>query len=167
MKKERSYSIDTVFVLVLFCVFAATILFVLMSGANVYKDTAKIMQERYEQRTCLSYISAKIRHYDSENSVYLTDFNGTTALAMDEDINGEKYHTLIYFYDGYVKELFCEKDAKFLIESGANIIEVKNLQFAKVDKDSGLLKIKCSGNSGGTSTIIIGTKSQNGGAVNE
>jgi len=167
MKKSHSYSVDTVFVLVLFCVFAATILFVLMSGANVYKDTAKIMQERYEERTCLSYISAKIKHYDNEDSVYLTDFNGVTALAMDEEINGSKYNTLIYYYDGHVKELFCEKGVKFSIESGTNIIEVKNLQFAKLDTDSGLIKIKCTGNSGGSSTLTIGTKSENGGALNE
>ena len=167
MKKNRSYSVDTVFVLVLFCVFAFTILFVLMSGANVYKDTAKIMQERYEERTCISYISAKIRHYDNENSVYLTDFNGVTALAMDEEINGTYYNTLIYFYNGSVKELFCEKKASFPIDSGTNIINVDDLQFAKVDADSGLIKIKCKGKSGSTSTLIIGTKSENGGASNE
>ena len=167
MKKERSYSVDTVFVLVLFCVFAATILFVLMSGANVYKETASIMHERYEERTCLSYISAKIKHYDSKDSVYLTDFNGTTALALDDEINGVKYNTLIYFYNGHVKELFCEKGAKFGIESGTDIIKAKNLQFAKVDEKSGLIKVKCTGETGGSSTIIIGTMSENGGAANE
>ncbi|NCC86800.1 MAG: DUF4860 domain-containing protein [Clostridia bacterium] len=167
MKKSHSYSVDTVFVLVLFCAFAATILFVLMSGANVYKDTAKIMQERYEERTCLSYISAKIKHYDNEDSVYLTDFNGVTALAMDEEINGSNYNTLIYYYDGHVKELFCEKGANLSAQSGTDIIDVKNLQFAKFDEDLGLIKIKCTGKSGGSSILIIGTKSENGGASNE
>ncbi len=167
MKKERSYSVDTVFVLVLFCVFAATILFVLMSGANVYKETARIMQERYEERTCLSYISQKVRHCDSDNAVYITEFDGTPALALEDEINNKEYNTLIYFYDGHVKELFCEKGAAFSKESGTDIIEAKNLQFANVDKDSGLIKIKCTGTNGDSSTIIIGTMSENGGADNE
>lgn len=167
MKNSRTYSVDTVFVLVLFCVFAATILFVLMSGANVYKDTATLMQARYEERTCLSYISAKIKHYDDEGSVYLTDFNGTPALALEEEIDGAEYNTLIYFYDGHVKELFCEKNAEFSIDSGIDIIEAQDLRLAMVDKESGLIKIKCTGKSGGSSTMIIGTMSENGGAQNE
>ena len=52
MKKRTSYTVDTVFVLVLFAVFAITVLFVLIAGAGVYKNTQALMKERYEERTC-------------------------------------------------------------------------------------------------------------------
>ena len=152
MKKRTTYTVDTIFVLVLFAVFAITVLFVLMSGAGVYKNTQMVMQERFEERTCLSYITAKVNHYDQENSVYVTDFNGIKTLALDEEVAGDIFTTYNYCYDGYVKELMFKKGTELNPEDGQNIIEVKSLDFESEGK---LITVKCEGTKGSSASVSL------------
>ena len=62
--QTENHTINTIFVLVLFCVFAVAVLLVLLAGTGAYQDIADRMERQYEERTCLSYLDAKVRHYD-------------------------------------------------------------------------------------------------------
>ena len=55
--KAVNHTIDTVFVLVLFCLFAAAVLMVLLAGANAYQQIADNMESQYAERTCLASVS--------------------------------------------------------------------------------------------------------------
>ncbi len=156
MKKRTTYTVDTIFVLVLFAVFTITVLFVLMSGAGVYKNTQTVMQERFEERTCLSYVTAKVNHYDKANSIYVTDFGGCNALAMDEVIAGDTYSTLIYCYEGQVKELMFRKDLELEPAAGKDITPAKSLEFTT---EGNLVTVKCVGTTGHASTISLNVAS--------
>lgn len=158
--KKRAYSIDSIFVLVLFAVFAITVLFVLMSGAGVYKDTQSLMTERYQERTAISYLVAKVNHYDSENSVYVTKVQGTQALACCEEMNGVSYTTYIYCDGSQIKEIMVETGMEFDPADGLDIIEAKALQLEKKDN---LIKIACTGLNGTTSYATIHVESGIGG----
>lgn len=54
-KAIHAQKLDTVIVLVIFCVFAASVLMVLMLSGNIYKNTAEMSNEKYSERTTLSY----------------------------------------------------------------------------------------------------------------
>ena len=152
MKKRTSYTVDTIFVLVLFAVFATTVLFVLMSGAGVYKNTQMVMQERYEERTCLSYITAKVNHYDQNDCIYITEFEGIPSLAINENVEGTNFTTYIYCYDGYVKELMFQSGLEFDPSAGENIIEAKSLVF---EKEGNLITVKCTGTKGSSASVSL------------
>lgn len=152
MKKRTSYTVDTIFVLVLFAVFAITVLFVLMSGAGVYKNTQLVMQERYEERTCLSYISSKINNNDDSGKIRVIDNGDMSVLAIDESVAGESFTTYIYCYDGYMKELLVQSDLEFNAEMGTNIAA---LQYINFTKDGNLINIKCIGEEGTVSTVSL------------
>ncbi len=152
MKKRTSYTVDTIFVLVLFAVFAVTVLFVLMSGAGVYKNTQSVMQQRYEERTCVSYITSKINHHDESGAIAVTDFGGFSALELEEKIADKSFVTYIYCHDGYVKELMFEKGLEFDPASGMNIIEAQYLNFTQ---DGNLVTIKCIGEDGTVSSVTL------------
>ena len=54
--KERSSSIDTLFVVVLLCAFAGAVLLSLLLGARVYGAMNKNAGKTYNRRTCAAYI---------------------------------------------------------------------------------------------------------------
>ena len=80
--KAVNHTIDTVFVLALFCLFAAAVLMVLLAGANAYQQIADNMESQYAERTCLAYLDAKVRHYDEAGMVEVETFADHDALAL-------------------------------------------------------------------------------------
>ena len=140
--------IDSVFVLIIFSVFALSVLMVLMLGASVYKNMTEITREGQEERTLLSFIWTKVKNSDDAGSVYVGEFCGLPALCFDEDIGGTQYWTVIYHYDGWVYELFSEKELEFFPEDGERVLEIPELSFE--EHEYGLIKV-----SSGKKTLLI------------
>ena len=63
-RSSQRHSIENVFVLVLFAIFAMTIVAVLALGANQYKSLVERDNNAYNKRIITSYVSAQIRGYD-------------------------------------------------------------------------------------------------------
>jgi len=127
MKQIREkHEIDGVFVLLLFVVFAGSILMVLLLGASSYEKLVERDQESYNARTGIQYIAAKLRHNDEADCVQVGSFSernhkqaddiSTLYLRMGEE--GEYYYTKIYYYDGYIREVLCLKRVGFLQMQG-------------------------------------------------
>ena len=149
IKSMRGNSrIDTIFVLIIFCVFAISVLLVLMLSAEMYKKMTDISREGYDNRTGLSYIWTKVKNNDNAGKIHIGDFNGVPALCFDEEFSDVTYTTRVYFYDGWVRELFSEVGIDFLLQDGAQIIEIDDLEFEELG--SGLIRIS----SGGDSLLI-------------
>lgn len=152
MKKRTLYTVDTVFVLVLFAVFAITVLFVLMTGAGVYKNTQALMQERYEERTALSYITAKVNNSDTEGTISVTDFEGLSALAISAEVGGIDSVTYMYYYGGCIRELTCPAGSELSPSAGQKIIEASDLDF---EADGDLLTVTCTGTKGTSASVSL------------
>lgn len=150
---KRGHSWDVVLTMVLFGVFAGSVLLVLMLGAKSYQSVSASMKESYEERTCLQYIATKMGHYSGENAVSVVEFGDGSALALREDIEGCAYVTYLYLYDGYAMELFCEEDLNLAPDAGFYIMEVGDLAFAQVT--DALVRLTCTG-SGGTAQLYVG-----------
>lgn len=150
---KKGHTVDVVFTLVLFCVFAASVMMALLSGAGVYKGVAETMAQSYEERTCLQYISAKIRHYNGDGGVFLGTFGENEALVLSEDIDGDLYNTYIYYYEGKVKELFADAELEFYPEDGFDIIEAQGISFEQTA--SNLIRIECTGASGNSAELLV------------
>ena len=151
--KTVNHSTDTLFVLALFCIFAASVLSVLLAGASAYQDIADRMESQYAERTCLSYLDAKIRHYDEIGMVSVESFGGQSALALYEDYDNVRYKTLIYYANGYVRELFFEEGLEFQPENGQIVIPAKGLQVTY--KADNLLQLECIGQDDRQETLLI------------
>ncbi len=150
--KER-HSFDVVFVLLLFLVFTAAVLMVLISGASAYKNISASVEEQFQERTCLNYISTKLRHYNSEGDIYITEIGGVPALALNESIDGESFVTYIYLYDGCVRELYMQENVGLPPDAGDEIIEAENIEFS-MPADN-IIRVECTGADGGTSELLI------------
>ena len=148
MRTTRNSRIDTVFVLIIFCVFAISVLLVLMLSASIYKNMTDISREGYDDRTGLSYIWTKVKNNDNVGRIHIGDFNGSPALCFDEVFSDVTYQTMVYFYNGWICELFSEEGLDFLLEDGAQIIQIDDLTFDELEY--GIIKVT----SGGDSLLI-------------
>ena len=130
---KRSRLLEIVPNFLLFFLFACCMFFVLISGAKSYKNVTAVMEEQFSVNTCISYVTAKVRHYDSEGAVMIGKIGDTDALLLKEKIEGEEYLTYLYCYDGNLMELFCSADMEVHPMDGQQIMELDSLDLVAED----------------------------------
>ena len=131
----EKHEIDGVFVLILFALFAGSILMVLLLGASSYEKLVQRDQESYNTRTGIQYIAAKLRHNDEADCVQVGSFSERTNKEADDittlylrmGADGEYYYTKIYYYDGYIREVLCLEDGELSPDAGQEILPAKGL----------------------------------------
>jgi hypothetical protein len=140
MNQSKAHSsISALAALLLLAVFAVGIFAVLMSGATGYKKITARGSEVYNQRTCVQYISTKLRQATSAQAVELADFGDGTALLIHQQVDGVDYVNRIYCSKGYLMELFSAADGDFSPEDGEPLLA---LQAMDIRRDGGLLSFE-------------------------
>jgi hypothetical protein len=166
-KATKNHTIDVIFVLAIACAFAASILMVLMMGINVYGNIQKTAESEFNERVCLSYISAKVHSNDTANGIRTGHFEDIPALFVDQEFHLEMYNTIIYVYDGQLMELFCEKDRMeelgFYPASGTPVLKAAAITFEKVGQN--LLLVEYTGVDGKTGRMFINIRSEGGDVI--
>lgn len=166
-KTVKNHTVDVIFVLAIACAFAASILMVLMLGVNVYGNIQKTSDVNFNERVCLSYITAKVHGNDSAGEVRTGYFDDVPALFLDQEYDGTYYNTVIYAYDGQLMELFCEKDRMADLgltpESGTAVLAVDSVTFKKVAPN--LLSVNYVDANGGDGSTFINLRSEGGGGI--
>lgn len=134
-KRITKYHMDGLIALLLFGVFAACLLAVLLTGAGAYKRLTKRDEEDYRRRTCIQYVAARVRQAERPEAVEIESFGGGDALAI---VDGDGCITRVYYYDGYLMELYAEADFDLNPEDGERIMEAGGLALSVSD---GMLSI--------------------------
>jgi len=133
---KTKHIIDVVFVLVLFAVFTASALVLVILGANVYRQTVKNMGACYNSRIATSYITQKIRQNDSYDAVRVGKLLEQDALIFSSTIGGDSYSTYIYCHDGSLCELFMKTGSNIgsdPLSAGSSIMDVESFSIAEVN----------------------------------
>jgi hypothetical protein len=114
---------------VVFCVFAVTVMAVIALAAFAYKNIADISRRGDDERAALSYVWTKIKNGGEIGAARVTDFHGLSALRLSENHDGAAYNTLIYNYDGWLRELVAEEGFGFSPEDGERVVKNESLVF--------------------------------------
>ena len=138
-KSIRGRNVDTIFVLIIFSIFAFSVLMVLMLGASVYRNVNDISREGQQEHTALSYIWTKTKNYDSAGSIYAGEFHGLSALFIDEHIGDSTFSTAIYCYNGWLLELYGESLTGFSPSDGVPVAQIDSLSFRELS--NGLIEV--------------------------
>ncbi len=162
--KMRKHEIDSVFVLLLFTLFAGCILMVLLLGASSYEKLVKRDTETYNARTGVQYIAAKLRHGDASACVQAGSFadkNNTEAdeiptLYLGMSAEGEFYYTKIYYYDGYLRELLCMEEDELEPEDGQEVLRATSFS---VEQNGALLTVSVGDEEGEVHTLSLAIRS--------
>lgn len=133
--KEKTSKLTDLLALLLLAVFAVCVLFVLLTGAKVYRNLVRSGGTRFERRTAVQYVTTRVRQAES---VSVAEFEGCDALVIPEEIGGKTYLTRVYVYDGYIRELFCAETANLSPEDGEKILPAESLEF---DVEDGILSV--------------------------
>ena len=136
---KRGSSAGTVAVLILTCIFGVTLLLSLLAGANVFRNVEARTEEIDAQRVGISYITAKLHGYDQNAMIKVAPYGDGDAVYLTEDMNGLAYDTILYVYDGYLRELLCVQGWDPGPESGQTIALATELSVT--EPASGLLHI--------------------------
>jgi len=137
---SKNRRVDTIFVMIIFCIFAISVLIVLVLAASSYQRMTDISRDRQDERTILSYIWTKVKSGDDAGMIHIGDFNGNPALFFDEIIGDTLFRTAIYSYNGWVRELFSNPEMGLSPDDGTQLIKLDNLSFDVLD--NGVIVIK-------------------------
>lgn len=146
--KRPKHHIDGLVTLLLFGVFAACVLSVLLTGAKVYRSITAGNQREYARRTCAQYVSTKIRQAPSGASIEASG----GAIDLREEIDGDSYVTSIYCYDGWLWEIFTFDGWEYAPEDGERIIEAQDME-ARIE--DGLLRVSLTDGSGQETELVL------------
>ena len=153
MKAVYGNKSDTAAALMVFCVFTVSALTVLTLGVRAYRNVTDLSREGYDDRVCLSYVWTKVKNGDEAGRVGIVDFQGLSALRIDEAHGGVEYRTVIYNYEGWVRELFFEAGLEFPPEAGVPVVENESLSFERLE--AGLIKV-----SAGAESVFISPRGE-------
>ena len=100
--------------------FALLAMGVTLLGTGVYRAVAGDADANSTQRTALSYVVNQIRRADA-GGVAVGTFGGADALRLTETgEDGSVYVTLIYCWEGSLRELYMEEDTGLAPEDDGN-----------------------------------------------
>ena len=143
----------TLAALALTCVFGVTLLLSLAAGAGVYRRVADRVEQSAAQRLGLTYITAKIHSYDEAGKVVPAVY-----VFLYQEIDGLIYETILYVYDGQLREMLCEKDWEQDAEFGDPISPAQALEVS--EPVPGLLRLVLTGPDGTKQTADVYIRSE-------
>ena len=161
---SERHEIDSVFVLLLFTLFAGCILMVLLLGARSYEGMVRRDAGDYTARTGVQYIAAKLRHGDEAGCVRVGSYSDMDDREADEiptlylrmQVEGEYFDTKIYYYDGYIRELLCPEDLTLDPEAGQKILAATDF---RVSQEDALLRVTIADEEGQEHQIHLAIRS--------
>ena len=160
-EKNKKSSISSLAPLLLFVIFTTCVLSVLLTGADVYQKFSTRDKASYDRRTTVQYLTTRFRQSDSIDGYFVGEFDGSSPRSEGdtfffcEVFSGRTFYTRIYCHEGYLYELFSEKEAIFSPEDGEKILALENLHFSS---DGSLLTIDVEYPSGETDQIKLYTR---------
>ena len=126
---KKKYAIDAVFALILYGMFTLISLLLVLIGAQIYKGIVRRTDARSDVRASLSYVANKIR---SAEEVRLENREGLTVLVLPEN---QKVETVIYFYDGSLREMLQLQGESFDPSAGEELAAVSGFSLSQQEDD--------------------------------
>lgn len=158
MKKSN---LGFLLVLLVFAVFMVSALLVLLSGADIVQGITQRDQKNYEQRTAVQYIATRVRQADQAGAVSVRTTEMGDSLILAEEIDGIRFETMVYCYDGYLREMFYASGLDAGAEFGEKILPAEQFY---VSDCGDYLDLDITFADGQTRSMILRIRSERGGA---
>lgn len=118
-------SLRTALVVVLCALFFVLAMGITLLGSSVYRGVVAASDRNYTQRTALSYLINQIRR---SPSVSVGSFELCPALDLGGSGDEADYHTVLYVYDGQLRELYTQRNSGLTPADGTAILPLEDLQ---------------------------------------
>ena len=131
MNPKAHQSTQTLFALLIACVFTAASLFLVVLGADSYRNSLHSITVNHQIRAALSYTANQIRSADNAENISIESLGGQQVLLIRSEEAERNGNTYLYFRDGYLMELFAGGQDPFDPEYGEKITEIKQFAVTK------------------------------------
>ena len=155
--RMKKHNLGGVLVLLIFAVFAVSILLILLNGADIVQKISERDGASFERRTAAQYLTMRVRQADEANSVSVRTDNGKNVLVLAEEIERYTYETMVYCHEGYLCEMFCEQGLAQEYEFGEKILPLEEL---RLSADGNKLQAELSFADGREESLIFGLHSE-------
>ena len=126
VKKEGAKGFQLLPALVLGGLFLTLAIGLALLSSGVYRQIVDGADSVSARRTALSYLVGQVRRADHADGIAYGDFGGNDALFLRE--NG--YITILYQYDGMLRELYMEEDGGLTPADGMEVTPLSRLKVA-------------------------------------
>lgn len=128
--------IETVLVMLMLVLFSISTYTLVVSTASSYEKNHSDMDAKDNLRLALSYIDLKIKQSDKKG-IYVLEkaIEDKDVIVVENKIKGEIYQNIIYFKDGFLKEMLIKKGTDLDHVEGFEIAKIKDMTFSKTGKD--------------------------------
>lgn len=154
--------ISDVFPILLFLVFTLSALGIVLASVQIYQKILQRAEQSYDTETAVAYLTEKFRNHDAEGSIKIDAFMGHDAVLIEENVKDVPFVTYIYAYDGYLRELYVEKEmlGGCVEDSGTRILEMKSFDAEMMSDD--LAHLKFTDENGGSTETFLSIRSTGG-----
>lgn len=122
--------------------FAVCCLLLANLGVNAYKNVVLTNDANFELRTSLSYVATKIRQCDLIDYPKVIQVDGIDCLVLGEEINQNRFETILFYKDGYLNEIFQEAGREFQLGYASQTLEVSAFTFTQQANNQILLRAR-------------------------
>ena len=151
-KGVNGQTMNVLFTMILFLVFVLSALFSVLIGGKVYENIRGRMEESYTGSVALNYVANKVRQGDMNGAVSVREINQVPVLELRQEIADRSYVTQIYYYNGYIRELFTDTESGLGLADGLEIIACEGLEF---EMENQLLTVETLGENGGSLMLYV------------
>lgn len=111
---------------VIFALYMLSSLLLVAIGVRAYRSVVVSGADTEILRSSLGYVAAKMRALDFEGQAYIDTSADVDSLVLPGDIiDGERFITRIYWYEGALYELYMLSGIDFLPETGVMLMPVQ------------------------------------------
>lgn len=128
-----------VLVLLVFALFAASVLVSLAFGAKIYDMLSERDDASFTYRTAAQYISVKVKQTEKNENIRIEPFGQGSAIVLGSSYDGLEYTTKLYVHDGELCELFSPAKLEMQPSDGVGVLPLESLG-AKID--DGMLEVE-------------------------
>ena len=153
---RKTHNTDHLLTLLLLAVFGVCVLLVLLSGANSYRNVTRRDSASYDRRTAAQYLTTRVHQGDRAGELSAGSFQGIDALVFAQELDGTVYHTRVYCWEGYVRELFAPADSDLLPGDGEKVLPCRNLT---VEQEDTLFRLTLTLSTGEQETLWLSPRS--------
>ena len=132
--------LETMLVMLMLIIFSICAYTLVVATASSYEKNQNEMIAKDSLRLATSYIDSKIKQSDSKKiEIVDIDISDKKAISIQDDVEGVTYQNIIYYKDGYLKELYVEKGTNLSEVEGFDIANIKDISIE--NKANGLVEI--------------------------
>lgn len=128
-KRHGRASTELILAMVLLILFSAATLTLVSSGTDVYSSTVRLNNTNSSLRVAASYIYTKARHSMEADSIKVAGYDSINGdcLVILQRIQGVPYETVIFVYEGFLRESIIPLGGQPEPDSSFEIVELSGL----------------------------------------